>query len=336
MRYFSNILITGGSGFIGANFIKLLLNDNKKNTYIKKIVNLDKLTYAGSKKNNESYSNDPKYNFVKGCISSKELVQEILNSNEIDLIINFAAESHVDNSITGPGEFINTNILGTFNLLECFREYAEKTNHEAAFLHVSTDEVYGSLKIEDERFTEFSRYKPNSPYSSSKASSDHLVRAWHKTYGINTFITNCSNNYGPMQNEEKLIPKIIKKALLEEKIPIYGNGSNIRDWLYVKDHCEAIFEVFSRGAYGETYNIGGLNEKTNIEIANIICEKLDELRPKKDSYRNLISFVDDRLGHDFRYSIDPQKIINDLGWRPNETFETGIERTIDWYLKRTQ
>lgn len=332
MRYFKNILVTGGSGFIGSNFIKKLLDDENHSLRIEKIINLDKLTYAGDARNNESYSKNPKYKFVQGDICSKELIEEILEANKIDLIINFAAESHVDNSIDGPKEFIETNIFGTFNLLECFRNNNKSLKTDKAFLHISTDEVYGSLKKDEKRFNELTSYKPNSPYSSSKASSDHLVRAWHKTYGLNTLITNCSNNYGPRQNKEKLIPKVISNALLGKEIPIYGDGLNIRDWLYVDDHCEAIIKVFSEGAYGETYNIGGLNEKTNIEIANLICNILDEVRPKKHSYKDLISFVSDRPGHDFRYSVNPEKLINSLDWKPRETFKSGIRKTVLWYL----
>lgn len=332
MRNFKNILITGGSGFIGSNFIRILLHDIETSGNKVKVINFDKLTYAGKISNNKDYKNNKNYEFVQGDICSHEEVTSVLKKHDIDLIINFAAESHVDNSISGPEEFIQTNILGTFNLLKCFDNHRKELSSESAFLHVSTDEVYGSLDINESKFTELNSYKPNSPYSASKASSDFLVRAWHKTYKLNTLITNCSNNYGPFQDTEKLIPKVIMNALNMKAIPIYGNGLNIRDWLYVDDHCKGIIKVFRDGAYGETYNIGGLNEKTNLEIVNLICKILDEIHPSNESYSNLITFVKDRPGHDFRYSINPDKIMNDLGWYPQETFETGIEKTILWYL----
>ena len=333
MRNFKNILVTGGSGFIGSNFIRILLNNIEANDSAIKVVNFDKLTYAGKISNNTDYENNKNYEFIQGDICSHEEVTGALKKHDIDLIINFAAESHVDNSISGPEEFIQTNILGTFNLLKCFDSHRKELSSESAFLHVSTDEVYGSLEINESKFTELNSYKPNSPYSASKASSDHLVRAWHKTYKLNTLITNCSNNYGPFQDTEKLIPKVIMNALNMKEIPIYGNGSNIRDWIYVDDHCKGIIKVFRDGAYGKTYNIGGLNEKTNLEIVNQICKVLDEIHPSNESYTNLITFVEDRPGHDFRYSINPDKIMNELGWYPQETFETGIEKTILWYLE---
>lgn len=334
MRVFKNILVTGGSGFIGANFIKTLFK-NSYQTNIQRIINLDALTYAGNRDNNQSYEDNDKYIFIEGDISSKRLVDEILKKYKVDLIINFAAESHVDNSISGPKKFIETNVNGTLNLLMSFHNFAKQHSFkERAFLQVSTDEVFGSLNFDDEKFTEQSPYKPNSPYSASKASSDHLVRAWSETFNLQTFITNCSNNYGPMQNDEKLIPKVILSALSGKKIPIYGNGKNIRDWLFVDDHCEGIIKVFSEAPFGSTYNIGGLSEKNNIEVVQHICKILDELHPSKSSYSNLISFVKDRPGHDLRYAINPSKIMQDTGWKPRESFESGLKKTILWYLEK--
>jgi len=340
MRYIKNILITGGSGFIGSNFIKMILNDACSNKF-ENIINLDKLTYAAA--NDVDFNiNDPRYKFFRGDICDENLVKTILSKFKIDSVVNFAAESHVDNSIENPNEFIQTNILGTFNLLKCVHELNLKKNEKSIFFHVSTDEVFGSLEKDDPGFTENNSYKPNSPYSASKASSDHLVRAWHKTYNLPILITNCSNNFGPNQNTEKLIPKIIKRAINKKSISIYGDGMNIRDWLYVEDHCKAILKVLTEGVIGETYNIGGANEITNIDIANSICEYLDELLPynikslgnlKKQSYKSLITFVKDRPGHDYRYSIDSTKIQKNLNWFPIETFDSGIKKTIAWYLK---
>ena len=332
MKRYKNILVTGASGFIGSNFIKVVFDNNEFSKSVENIINLDKLTYAGNSENNKEYSANPKYNFIKGDIASEEIVYKILTQYQIDLVVNFAAESHVDNSINDPSEFIKTNIFGVYNLLSCSKKY-EDLGNQITLLHVSTDEVYGSLKIDEDNFDEATSYKPNSPYSASKAASDHLVRAWNKTYGLKTFITNCSNNYGPMQHNEKLIPKVISNAVNGINIPIYCQGDNIRDWLYVDDHCKAILSVLESGEYGETYNIGGLNEKTNIEIVTAICEILDELLPKSEPYKKLIHFIADRPGHDFRYSINAEKIMNKLDWHPEESFETGIRKTIHWYLK---
>lgn len=344
MRHIKNILITGGSGFIGSNFINLLLNKNYYSEDIN-IINIDKLTYAGSIKKNEDYINDRRYKFYEGDIIDEELISSILEKFDIDVIINFAAESHVDNSIEAPDIFIETNILGTYSLLKCLNSYRQDKSKNVLFFHISTDEVFGSLKKNDPGFTERSQFKPNSPYSASKASSDHLVRAWYKTFNLPILITNCSNNYGPNQDSEKLIPKIIKNAVNKEMIPIYGDGMNIRDWLFVEDHCKAIVRVLLEGEIGETYNIGGLNEITNIEIANKICQILEEIYPfntnpkttkNKEllSYKDLITHVKDRSGHDYRYAIDPKKIEKNLNWKPNETFDSGITKTVKWYLKQ--
>lgn len=327
------ILVTGGAGFIGSNFIYSWLQNNEK-----KIINIDKLTYASNLDNLESLKNHDRYQFIEGDIGDKEKVLEILKKFKVEGVINFAAESHVDRSINSPAVFFKSNVIGTLGLLEAVREYitnfTESKKKKFVFLHVSTDEVYGSLSPTDKAFTENSRYKPNSPYSASKASTDHLVRSWNATFDIPTIITNCSNNYGPYQNPEKLIPLIIQKILNEEKIPIYGNGSNIRDWLYVKDHCSAIEMLFKSRFVGETFNIGGNSEKTNLEIVNIICEKLDILIPRNNniSFKNLISFVPDRMGHDFRYAVDITKLKSKLNWTPSVSFEEGLEITIDWYL----
>ena len=328
-----NIFITGGSGFIGCNFILDWLGYSSRT-----VVNLDKLTYASSVNSLKAIESNSRYQFIRGDICNKPLVERLFNEYSPVAVLNFAAESHVDRSIHGPDEFVNTNIFGTFNLLECARKFLAGLNEfeksRFRFVHISTDEVYGSLSSSDPAFVETSRYLPSSPYSASKASSDHLVRAWHHTYGVPTIITNCSNNYGPNQFPEKLIPLIIVSALAGKKLPIYGDGLQIRDWLYVKDHCSAIRRVLEAGRIGETYNIGGWNEKTNLEIVHIICALLDEIRPKVDgtSYSNQISFVKDRPGHDRRYAIDARKIENELGWRPSETFETGIRKTVEWYL----
>ncbi len=328
------ILVTGGAGFIGANFVLNWLGSSSAES----VINLDKLTYAGNLANLEALQNDPRHIFVHGDIGDKALVTKLLAEHRPRAIVNFAAESHVDRSIHGPAEFIQTNIVGTFNLLECAREYwntlqgAEK--EQFRFHHVSTDEVYGSLSASDPAFKETHPYEPNSPYSASKAASDHLVRAWFHTYGFPVVTTNCSNNYGPYHFPEKLIPLVILNALNSKPLPVYGDGQQIRDWLYVGDHCSAICEVLAKGKLGETYNIGGWNEKANLDVVNTICQILDELRPRADgkSYAEQITFVKDRPGHDRRYAIDASKIEKELGWRPAETFDTGIRKTVQWYL----
>jgi dTDP-glucose 4,6-dehydratase len=327
------LLVTGGAGFIGANFVLdwLALTPEP-------VVNLDKLTYAGNPETLASLQGDARHQLVQGDIGDADLVRQLLAEHRPRAVVNFAAESHVDRSIHGPGEFIETNIVGTFRLLESVRGYwadlpeADKTAFR--FLHVSTDEVYGSLGKDDPAFSESHRYEPNSPYSASKAASDHLVRAWHHTYGLPVVTTNCSNNYGPYHFPEKLIPLMIVNALAGKPLPVYGDGMQIRDWLYVKDHCSAIRRVLEAGRLGETYNVGGWNEKPNIEIVKTICQLLDELRPKADgsSYANQISYVTDRPGHDRRYAIDARKLEAELGWKPAETFETGIHKTVQWYL----
>jgi len=330
-----NILITGGSGFIGSNFIRLIL----EKTSDFRLINLDKLTYAGNSKSLSDIQDDPRYRFVKGDIRDAALVEKIFTEYQIDTVIHFAAESHVDRSIVGPGEFISTNISGTFTLLEAARKSwldskSPLSPADSRFLHVSTDEIYGSLS-KTGYFTEETPYDPRSPYSASKASSNHLVSAYFHTYGLPVLITNCSNNYGPYQFPEKLIPLIINNALNGKELPVYGDGKNIRDWLYVKDHCEAILTVIKKGKTGETYNIGGNNEKQNIEIVRTICDSLDERLglPNNDRPRKtLIRLVKDRPGHDRRYAIDATKIREHLGWRPAVTFEEGIRGTIDWYL----
>ncbi|MCL2017954.1 MAG: dTDP-glucose 4,6-dehydratase [Alphaproteobacteria bacterium] len=327
------ILITGGAGFIGSNFIPYFM---KKNPDIR-IVHLDKLTYAANPKYLASVNNNPGYTFVIGDICDTQLVNQLFKHYDINGVIHFAAESHVDNSISGPHAFIETNINGTFNLLEMARHHWMTIKPEyknARFHHVSTDEVYGSLGATG-LFSETTPYDPSSPYSATKAASDHLVRAYHRTYDLNVTISNCSNNYGPHQHFEKLIPTIISNCLAGKPIPIYGNGQNVRDWLYVLDHCKAIDIVFQRGQSGETYNIGGRNERTNLQIAYKICDTLDKMAPRPDgnSYNEQIMFVKDRAGHDFRYAIDASKIESQLGWRAKENFDTGIVKTIDWYLK---
>ena len=331
------ILVTGGAGFIGANFILDWLSASDE-----PVLNLDKLTYAGNLENLAALQGDPRYAFVQGDIGDQALVDRLLAQHRPRAIVNFAAESHVDRSIHGPGEFIQTNIVGTFSLLESVRAYyATLDDTERAafrFLHVSTDEVYGSLEKDAPAFAETNRYEPNSPYSASKAASDHLVRAYHHTYGLPVVTTNCSNNYGPWQFPEKLIPLMIANALAGKPLPIYGDGQQIRDWLYVSDHCVAIRRVLEAGRLGETYNIGGWNEKPNLDIVHAICDLLGELRPRADgkSYREQITYVTDRPGHDRRYAIDATKIERELGWRPAETFETGIRKTIQWYLDHAQ
>jgi dTDP-glucose 4,6-dehydratase len=327
------ILVTGGAGFIGSNFVLDWLSASSEG-----VVNLDKLTYAGNLENLKSLEHDKNHLFIKGDIADKILVSKLLHEHKIRAVINFAAESHVDRSIHGPAEFIQTNVMGTFNLLECSRQYyasLEGAQKQAfRFLHVSTDEVFGTLNSVEPAFTEEHRYQPNSPYSASKAASDHLVRAWFHTYALPVLTTNCSNNYGPYHFPEKLIPLVIHNALQGKTLPIYGDGQQIRDWLYVKDHCSAIRCVLEKGRLGETYNIGGFNEKANLEVVNTICELLDSYNPKSDasSYKTQITFVTDRPGHDKRYAMDAGKIYRELKWRPVETFESGLAKTVQWYL----
>ena len=328
------ILVTGGAGFIGGNFVLNWLASPAAGG----IVNLDKLTYAGNLATLEPLRNDARHVFIHGDIGDKALVSQLLAKYQPRAIVHFAAESHVDRSIHGPAEFIQTNINGTFNLLECAREYwshlQESEKLSFRFHHISTDEVYGSLSASDPAFTETHAYEPNSPYSASKAASDHLVRAWFHTYGLPVLTTNCSNNYGPYHFPEKLIPLIILNALHHKPLPIYGDGQQVRDWLYVGDHCSAIREVLAHGRVGETYNIGGWNEKTNLAVVKTICNILDELKPRADgkAYAEQITFVKDRPGHDRRYAMDASKIERELGWRPAETFDTGIRKTVEWYL----
>jgi len=330
------VLITGGAGFIGSNYVAYMLEN-----FTDKIVVLDKLTYAGDLRNLSSYSEHPNYEFVKGDICDVELLKELFEKHQFQEVVHFAAESHVDNSITGPAAFIETNIVGSFQLLQAaYQLWMTGPNQikpeykDARFLHVSTDEVYGTLG-ETGLFTEATSYAPNSPYSASKASSDMIVRSYFHTYGMPVVTTNCSNNYGPNQHKEKLIPTIIRKALSGEAIPIYGDGQNIRDWLYVGDHCVGIKLALDKGSVGETYNIGGRNERKNLYIAHTICNLLDTIKPKATTYKNQITFVTDRPGHDFRYAIDASKIEGDLGWQADENFESGIEKTIEWYLKNS-
>lgn len=328
-----SILVSGGAGFIGSNFVLdwLSLSDEP-------VINLDKLTYAGNPENLAVLKDDARHLFVKGDIGDFELVFGLLNEHRVRALVNFAAESHVDRSIHGPGEFIQTNIVGTFQLLEAVRAYLAQNQSEAArdfrFLHVSTDEVYGSLLPGEAAFSETRRYEPNSPYSASKAASDHLVRAYHKTYDLPVLTTNCSNNYGPYQFPEKLVPLVIHHALAGKALPIYGDGMQVRDWLYVKDHCSGIRRVLEQGIIGETYNIGGWNEKPNLEVVRALCEALDQLKPRVDgqSYAEQMTFVKDRPGHDRRYAIDARKIEHELGWKPKESFESGIQKTVGWYL----
>lgn len=326
-------MVTGGAGFIGSNFVHVHLQSTQAS-----IVNVDKLTYAGNLENLKQVNDDPRHTFVMGDIADRELVGRLLADHQPAAVINFAAESHVDRSIRGPTEFIQTNIVGTFNLLESIRNYWSRLNdaerQRFRFIHVSTDEVYGTLAPDDPPFSESDRFQPNSPYAASKAASDHLVRSWYHTYGLPVLTSNCSNNYGPLQFPEKLIPLVILNALEGKALPIYGDGRQIRDWLYVEDHCLAILRVLDDGRPGETYNIGGLNEKTNIDVVKTICSILDKLKPKNDgsSYARQIEFVSDRPGHDRRYAIDARKIQRELGWAPNETFETGLRKTIEWYL----
>ena len=328
------ILVTGGAGFIGSNFVIDWLAHSDE-----AVVNLDKLTYAGNLQNLAALQGDKRHVFVQGDIGDADLLKRLLQEHQPRAVLNFAAESHVDRSILGPDEFIQTNIVGTFRLLEAVRHYwgglpvSDQTGFR--FLHVSTDEVYGSLTRSDPAFTETHRYEPNSPYSASKAASDHLVRAYHHTYGLPVLTTNCSNNYGPFHFPEKLIPLMIVNALAGKPLPVYGDGMQVRDWLYVTDHCSAIRRVLEAGRLGEVYNVGGWNEKPNIDIVHTVCALLNELRPRPDgrSYLEQITFVADRPGHDRRYAIDAGKIERELGWKPAETFETGIRKTVQWYLE---
>lgn len=330
------LFITGGAGFIGANFVLDWLAHIDE-----PVVNIDKLTYAGNLDNLSSLRGDDRHIFVQADIGDSATLQKLLEQHKPRAVINFAAESHVDRSIHGPEDFVQTNVVGTFRLLEAVRAYWNGLEGAAKdafrFLHVSTDEVYGTLEPSDPAFTETNPYLPNSPYSASKAASDHLVRAWHHTYGLPVLTTNCSNNYGPYQFPEKLIPLVINNALLGKPLPIYGDGLQVRDWLYVTDHCSAIRRVLEAGTCGEIYNIGGWNEIPNIQIVQVICGLLDELRPRADgAYADLITYVQDRPGHDRRYAIDARKVESELGWKPAETFETGIRKTVQWYLDNPQ
>lgn len=328
-----SIIVTGGAGFIGSNFVLDWFVEGTE-----PVITLDKLTYAGNPENLASLAGNPNHQLVVGDIGDTKLVADLLAKHKPRAVLNFAAESHVDRSIHGPGEFIQTNIVGTFHLLEAVRAYwsalPEQEKQDFRFLHVSTDEVYGSLSKDDPAFRETNPYEPNSPYSASKAASDHLVRAYHHTYGLPVLTTNCSNNYGPYHFPEKLIPLVIHNALAGKPLPIYGDGQQIRDWLYVKDHCSAIRRVLDQGKLGETYNVGGWNEKANLDVVHTLCELLDELSPRADgqSYKQQITFVKDRPGHDRRYAIDAGKLERELGWRPAETFESGIRKTVQWYL----
>ncbi len=329
----NTIVVTGGAGFIGSNFVNAWVKQG-----LGKVINVDKLTYAGNLENLSDIQGDENHVFVQADIGDSKVIASLLAEHQPKAVLNFAAESHVDRSIHAPGEFIQTNIVGTFNLLEEVRAYWNALNEQDKadfrFLHVSTDEVYGSLSATDPAFKETNPYEPNSPYSASKAASDHLVRAYHHTYHMPMLTTNCSNNYGPYHFPEKLIPLVIHNALNGKNLPIYGNGSNIRDWLYVEDHCSAIRRVLEAGKVGETYNIGGWNEKTNLDVVHTLCDILDQEKPKPvGSYRDQITFVQDRPGHDQRYAIDATKIERELGWKPAETFETGIRKTVKWYLE---
>lgn len=331
------ILVTGGAGFIGSAVIRHIIKNTDNH-----ILNVDKLTYAGNLESLIDVENDSKYCFKQIDICNSIAIEQAFNDFQPDLIMHLAAESHVDRSIDGPAEFINTNIVGTYTLLETARKYWQQLNHDKKtafrFHHISTDEVYGDLEGTTDLFTEITPYAPSSPYSASKASSDHLVRAWHRTYGLPVIVTNCSNNYGPYHFPEKLIPLVILNALDGKELPIYGKGDQIRDWLYVEDHARALYKVVTDGAIGETYNIGGHNEKQNIEVVKAICQILDELKPQSNGepYESLITFVKDRPGHDLRYAIDATKIKNDLGWTPEETFDSGIRKTVEWYLNNLE
>jgi dTDP-glucose 4,6-dehydratase len=329
-----NILVTGGAGFIGCNFIRYMLN-----TYTDiNIINLDKLTYAGSMKNMDDFYNNERHQFVKGDICNQNLVDTLLRENEIDTIVHFAAESHVDNSISDPGVFIQTNVIGTYTLLEAARKFwldeKKLSKDDVRFHHISTDEVYGTLSKDDPAFTEETAYAPNSPYSASKAGSDHLVRAYFHTFGLPVTTTNCSNNYGPYQHGEKFIPTVIRSCVEKKQIPVYGDGSNIRDWLYVDDHCSGIDEVIRKGKLGEVYNIGGMNEWSNIDIVRLICKLMDEINPENAAHEKLISFVTDRLGHDWRYAINIHKMEDNINWKPKESFETGIRKVIGKFISK--
>ena len=331
------ILVTGGAGFIGSAVIRNIIKNTQD-----EVLNIDKLTYAGNRESLSEIDTSPRYHFQQVDICDGEQLTEIFKYFKPDAVMHLAAESHVDRSIDGPAEFITTNIVGTYTLLEVARKYWLQLNEEKKasfkFHHISTDEVYGDLEGTTDLFTETTSYAPSSPYSASKASSDHLVRAWHRTYGLPTVVTNCSNNYGPYHFPEKLIPLVILNALDGKAIPIYGKGDQIRDWLYVEDHAKALYKVVTEGKVGETYNIGGHNEKQNIEVVKIICKILDELKPQDNNqpYETLITFVKDRPGHDLRYAIDASKIAKDLGWKPEETFETGIRKTVEWYLNNLE
>jgi len=326
------IIVTGGAGFIGSSLIRHIIKNTTHD-----VLNIDKLTYAGNLNSLESVSKDNKYSFVELDLVEKGSLKEIFNNYQPEIVMHLAAESHVDRSIKDPEIFIKSNIIGTFNLLEASREYISssdtKTKKNFLFHHISTDEVYGDLDSDNDFFTEDTPYSPSSPYSASKASSDHLVRAWHRTFDLPVIVTNCSNNYGPYHYPEKLIPLVILRALNKQPIPVYGKGTQVRDWLYVDDHARALLTVIEKGKVGETYNIGGFNEKQNIEVVKEICALLDELKPNQSSlYSDLITFVDDRPGHDQRYAIDSSKIKTELGWSPAETFETGLRKTVKWYL----
>ena len=327
------VLVTGGAGFIGSNFVHAWLAQHDE-----VLVNLDKLTYAGNLRNLRALAGDTRHHFVQGDIGDSSLVSQLLATHQPRAVLHFAAESHVDRSIHGPMDFIQTNVVGTFQLLESVRAYwaglDDQAKQDFRFLHVSTDEVYGSLAPDAPAFSETNLYEPNSPYSASKAASDHLVRAWHHTYGLPVLTTNCSNNYGPYHFPEKLIPLVIHNALAGKPLPIYGDGQQVRDWLYVEDHCKALMRVLQDGRLGETYNVGGWNEKPNIEVVRTLCSLLDELQPRADgqSYATQMTFVKDRLGHDRRYAIDARKLERELGWRPEETFESGLRKTVQWYL----
>lgn len=333
-----NILVTGGAGFIGSAVVRHIILDTKD-----KVINLDKLTYAGNLESLQTIAVNPRYTFEQVDICNRTELDRVFSQYQPDAVMHLAAESHVDRSIDGPAAFIETNIVGTYTLLEATRHYwkdlSEERKENFRFHHISTDEVYGDLEGPEDLFTETTPYAPSSPYSASKASSDHLVRAWSRTYGLPTLITNCSNNYGPFHFPEKLIPLVILNALEGKPLPVYGKGNQIRDWLYVEDHARALYKVATAGKVGETYNIGGHNEKQNIDVVNKICELLDELKPASStnlnikSYRELITFVQDRPGHDLRYAIDASKIKRELGWTPEETFETGIRKTVAWYLE---
>jgi dTDP-glucose 4,6-dehydratase len=329
------IIVTGGAGFIGSNFILRWLEK-----FDEDILNIDNLSYAADLNNLKDIEHNLNYSFKKLNIQNQDEITTLILESKPRAILNFAAESHVDRSIEGPENFINSNIVGTYSLLEASLQYwnslGEKEKDNFRFFHISTDEVFGSLNMSDEKSTEESPYRPNSPYSASKAASDHLVRAWHHTFELPTLISNCTNNYGPHQHQEKLIPLIITNALKNKNLPIYGDGKNIRDWLYVEDHCEAIIKILEKGKPGETYNIGGSCEKNNIEVVSEICKILDSIKPKQDgsSYKEQIEFVKDRPGHDFRYSLDASKIKKDFNWKPKESFSSGLEKTVQWYLDK--